>query len=732
MKRARSYALLLSCVSLLTACSTQSWQERYDDISEPLMQTYQEKARQLTSDPSNYRFHFRLVMAKDAQSSFTLYAHYPNGIAKLSEDAKNQLRAKIAPIKAGQAGKKEQNIQIHVVGHSDNIPPSGTLQSRFPDNQSLSAERARQVALFLRQELKLTADAINYVGMGDSMPTADNATAEGRAKNRRVEVSSSVAQASIQVIENPEQEMQLQAIPVDFEPWWQALVIAQMNPKSNRTYQKLDELLLRALSHSSQMRVFSDLPLIRETVIEETKGKFDPHLFVEAKYGRTDRPTGSDLETGGPTRFKENDWYLEAGLRKKFTTGGNIEIAQEIGHRDNNSTYFNPKEQGRANLSLTFRQPLLNGAGFEYNESQIDIAKVDHQVSMDEFIRQVSTHLLEVERSYWALYLERANLLQQKKLFTEAEKVVAELEARSGIDTLGTRMKLAKASKAQRYAASIRSEQAVRNAEGKLASLINDPELLANDAFELVTTDSPKMFAMPTNIKAAAQIALEHRPEVLQAFKQLKAGVIRMQMTEKELQPVLDFVAEATLHGLRDEYDVGQAFSDQFDRGGPSYGIGLMFDMALGNHVAKARHRRRSIEVRQLTAQLQTTIETILLEVQVAVRELDTAYREMLAQYQSMQARQAHLDTLEERRSANLVDSDNSTYLERLLDAQNERVNTEQGFLNSYVAYNVAYSNYDRATGLFLEARQLVPKQYEDEDSGLPVLQIQKKDTTEK
>ena len=56
------------------------------------------------------------------------------------------------------------------------------------DNAGLSRERAGEVAGFLPQALALPPEAISFEWAGDTRPIATNATPEGRAQNRRVEV----------------------------------------------------------------------------------------------------------------------------------------------------------------------------------------------------------------------------------------------------------------------------------------------------------------------------------------------------------------------------------------------------------------------------------------------------------------------------------------------------------------------------------------------------------------
>ena len=74
---------------------------------------------------------------------------------------------------------------ITVTGHTDNVP---TFKLRFPSNFELSVERARVVAERLEQKLG-ERGRIKVVGMAESKPLVPNTTADGRARNRRVEIS---------------------------------------------------------------------------------------------------------------------------------------------------------------------------------------------------------------------------------------------------------------------------------------------------------------------------------------------------------------------------------------------------------------------------------------------------------------------------------------------------------------------------------------------------------------
>ncbi len=74
------------------------------------------------------------------------------------------------------------NLKIHVIGHTDNVP----IRARFSSNWELSAARALAAVHFLTEKAGLDPRRVGAVGYGEYRPIADNSTAEGRARNRRI------------------------------------------------------------------------------------------------------------------------------------------------------------------------------------------------------------------------------------------------------------------------------------------------------------------------------------------------------------------------------------------------------------------------------------------------------------------------------------------------------------------------------------------------------------------
>jgi OOP family OmpA-OmpF porin len=76
--------------------------------------------------------------------------------------------------------KAHPDYTAEIQGHTDSI---GSAEY----NKKLSERRAKAV-YDIMVKMGIDPNRLSYVGYGEEMPIAENCTAEGRAKNRRVEV----------------------------------------------------------------------------------------------------------------------------------------------------------------------------------------------------------------------------------------------------------------------------------------------------------------------------------------------------------------------------------------------------------------------------------------------------------------------------------------------------------------------------------------------------------------
>ncbi len=102
------------------------------------------------------------------------------------DSGKATIRPELKPLllKIGRVLKKTDG-DIIVAGHTDNVPVRG---GPFRSNLELSIARAAAVADFLINRVGIDPRRVSTMGFGEFRPIASNSTAEGRRKNRRVEI----------------------------------------------------------------------------------------------------------------------------------------------------------------------------------------------------------------------------------------------------------------------------------------------------------------------------------------------------------------------------------------------------------------------------------------------------------------------------------------------------------------------------------------------------------------
>lgn len=140
-----------------------------------------------------------LVSDKD-QEKVTLYIKEKSSFDSASAELKPEFKPVI--VKIGDVISKMQGI-ISVSGHTDDRP---IQTARFRSNWELSASRAVSVTHALLETSKILPQRFQVRGHADTIPRDTNKTKEGRAKNRRVEISVIKARLTNEALQSMREE----------------------------------------------------------------------------------------------------------------------------------------------------------------------------------------------------------------------------------------------------------------------------------------------------------------------------------------------------------------------------------------------------------------------------------------------------------------------------------------------------------------------------------------------
>lgn len=107
--------------------------------------------------------------------------HFESGSAYLADESKSTLEGIVQRLRGAQ------NTKIRVVGHTDDQMVIPDFPRIYASNWELSVHRATHVIRFL-EEAGIAPERFEAVGMSTFNPIASNDTAEGKARNRRVDI----------------------------------------------------------------------------------------------------------------------------------------------------------------------------------------------------------------------------------------------------------------------------------------------------------------------------------------------------------------------------------------------------------------------------------------------------------------------------------------------------------------------------------------------------------------
>lgn len=108
--------------------------------------------------------------------------------ALLFDSAKASIRSDALTLvdRVGNILKNYSSSMIEITGYTDSVPLLD--DPKYDDNWDLSSARAKTVLMYLVNNKGMDITKMKSSGRGENNPIASNDTAEGRAKNRRVEI----------------------------------------------------------------------------------------------------------------------------------------------------------------------------------------------------------------------------------------------------------------------------------------------------------------------------------------------------------------------------------------------------------------------------------------------------------------------------------------------------------------------------------------------------------------
>lgn len=492
-------------------------------------------------------------------------------------------------------------------------------------------------------------------------------------------------------------------------PCWGQDPVKAATPAERRETISLADAAVRALQSNLDISISRQTKESRIFDITVEQAKFDPTLSVNGQYNRTANPLNRPVFGG--TGFNLNDIQIfdqrnssvTVDATQNLITGGNVNLNYSPARTNVNQEVaagflYNPAYTG--GLALTLTQPLLRNAGIDVTKTFIKVAQNNADVEQHVFRDRVMTVLATVEQTYWELVFANENLKVAQAALKAAEELLATNRAKTKAGVMSIVDVLqAEAAVASRVEQVLVAEKSIRDQEDQLRRLLNPGEEDLRQDMRLTPTDAPVTVLEPLSLQETIDIAIEQRPEIVQAKKNVESGELNKQFAKNQILPTLSFQGTMGLAGLGADYpqSVQRNFSGDFY----NYGAGLVLSYPLGNRSAVSTYNKRQLESRNAETTLASVRQQIIVGVREAVRRVQTDFKRIETTRSARIMAEKQLQAEQERLKVGLSTT------RFVLDFQRDLATAQGNELRATVDYNKSLSNLARHKATTLDRYNL-------------------------
>lgn len=467
--------------------------------------------------------------------------------------------------------------------------------------------------------------------------------------------------------------------------------------------------------------------------VEAALSDFDAQFTTSMIWGRNEQVQNNTLSLGLPAGdvLTQETATWNASLQKQLATGGSLSVGHNWNYNASNigtpPLLFPSVYEG--NVQLQFRQPLLAGSGVEYTRiagpvsdnlqgvsgvSQgVIIARINDDLAIAEFERNVHQMLHDLEMLYWQLHLAYQNYAIRVEARESALQIwrvvdsqaqaqtgpggVVESNLREDVLVLGDQADLAR--------------DALYEAEAHLRLLMGLP---VNDGKVIRPSDEPLTAELVPDWGTALAQAYQLRPEIRRQKWNIRSLDLQRKAAENLTLPRLDFVSSYQVNGFGDNLldggssassgPFGSAYRNLANGNQTGWNLGLQYSVPVGRRYAFSQ--LRSIELRLMKSQ------ALLVEQETEIsHEIAAVFRELDRNYSSMKSAYNRVLISQERQEMTLAQYQNDPTvhsIETISHAQQSLTQAELAYASSLQQYNTAIANLHYRTGRILQENSIL------------------------
>lgn len=496
-----------------------------------------------------------------------------------------------------------------------------------------------------------------------------------------------------------------------------------VDPEARKDWKlTLEDVKRIALQNNKEIAYLGYEPGVSGTQIERELSRFDPFVDLGGQWAYSDSQVSNLIQVFGTGANSLNlkSFGSSAGgfgvnttdggatsdfptsipgqnvfsIFKRHATGGLGRIYYSLDYQNTDPVglFTNVNPAWRSTAGVQLEQPLLQGAGVEFNRAPILIARANHEQAIKTFEVQVQTLLRDVEYAYWDLFFTYEDLYSREAGMEQA-LVTWQIEKNKEIYGKSSPANVAQAREQFEFyrAQRLIALNSVLNAERELRELMG---ITPDDEYRILPADEPTFARYHANWDLAVTETMELRPDIEAQRFAVRSAELEVLRQRNGLLPDLTVNAGYLLQGLDNQWD--QSIDRLTDNKFEAWTLGIRIRRQVGERSANASVRRAQLFLSQSQGELRNLEHT-------ALHELTQAYQNLTAQYQLTLAQKDRREAAAEYlRAREQVYRQGKETIDILLRAQTAFADALRDESQALVDYNKALIQWEFVRGRIL------------------------------
>jgi len=348
--------------------------------------------------------------------------------------------------------------------------------------------------------------------------------------------------------------------------------------------------------------------------VEVQKAAFEPTFGFTASRQVTQSATNQAAFTVPYTAYDSST----VSVNDTLITGGTISADYNLFRSDINPSYGELNPAYASSVSISVAQPLLQGAGTDYNRAALESARLGVKISNLTFKSTILTMVLNVETTYYNLLYQREQYKVQEEQLKQAQQLLDENTIRR---QTGTQTDLdvmnAKAGVASAQNQLILDKQMVQNSEDGLLKLLGDREFKS----AVGTIEFPDVGEPDVSFDRSYKTARDNGPDLAVAQATIDQFKLTALKAKRNTLPELNVNGGVGYSSFA--ANANQSLTGAWN--GYNWTAGVTLSIPWGMHANKALYHQALSQVRSQEVAYDQADQNLMVNVRAAVRAVQAS-----------------------------------------------------------------------------------------------------------